>query len=245
MTGCLVFIDEHLSVSFFCDMAAVHSLRAEWHRKNRNLQFQSSLLEGFIAAEFYPTVFLEQMTGMESRLKPYGLIGFGMFKFNPKGKYYDANGNSSWVELQPLMLEGQGMAEYGERKPYKLMQMEIPMGIGLKYFVKENFYVGFEVLHRKTFTDYIDDVSTTYIDANLFDQYLTPEQAQMARQLYFRENFVPGGNLNRQPTANEQRGDPKEMDSFFSSILRFGWRLSDPNSPNSRAARQLRCPSFY
>ena len=218
---------------------------AEWHRKNRNLQFQSSVLEGFIAAEFYPTVFLEQYSGNQGKIRPYGLIGFGMFKFNPKGKYYDANGNSAWVDLQPLRTEGQGMAEYSKRKPYKLMEMEIPMGIGVKYFIKENFYIGMEVLHRKTFTDYIDDVSTTYIDANLFDQYLTPEQAQMARQMHFRENFVPNAPLNRQPTANEQRGDPKEKDSFFSSILRFGWRLSDPNSPNNRAARQLRCPSFY
>ena len=137
------------------------------------------------------------------------------------------------------------MVEYPDRKEYSLTQLEIPMGFGAKYYIRDNFYVGMEVLHRKTFTDYIDDVSTNYIDANLFDQYLTPSQATMARQLHYRENFVPNRTQTRFPTTNEQRGDPKENDAFFSTILKLGWRLNDWNSPNGRAARQLRCPSFY
>lgn len=217
----------------------------ETFRKDRNLQFRSSVTEAYAAAEVYPTVFIEQYDGLQGKLRPYGLIGVGMFKFNPKGEYFDANGNSKWVPLQPLHLEGQGMAEYPDRKNYKLTSMEIPMGFGAKYYLKENMYIGMEVLHRKTFTDYIDDVSTTYIDGNLFDKYLAPADAAMAHQLFFRENFVPNGAQNRLPTNNEQRGNPKENDSFFSTIIRFGWRLNDSNSPNGRAARQMRCPSFY
>jgi hypothetical protein len=217
---------------------------AENFRKIRNLQFQSSLLEAYIATEFYPTVFFEQYDGLQGKFRPYGLVGIGMMKFKPQGKYYDPNGGARWVELQPLRLEGQGFKEYPDRQEYKLTTIEIPMGFGAKYYLKENMYVGMEVLHRKTFTDYIDDVSTNYIDNNLFSQYLTPEQTAMANQLYYRENFTPGGTLTR-PSTDEQRGDPKEMDSFFSTILRFGWRLNDSNSPNGRAARQLRCPSFY
>jgi hypothetical protein len=215
---------------------------AEFSRKWRNLQFRSSILEAYAAAEVYPTIFLEEYDGLQGKLRPYGVIGIGIFKFNPKGEYIDASGNSRWVALQPLHLEGQGMAEYPDRKNYKLTATEIPMGFGAKYYVKENFYIGMEVLHRKTFTDYIDDVSTNYIDANLFDQYLAPAQAQMARQLHYRENFPA---LNTRPSLNEQRGNPKQNDAFFSTILKMGWRLSDPNSPNSRAARQMRCPSFY
>ena len=72
----------------------------------------------------------------------------------------------------------------------------------------------------------------------------------MAKQLYYRENYVPGpGGAPVQrmepPGYEEQRGDPKDNDSFFSSIIRFGWRLNDKNSPEGRAARQMRCPSFY
>ena len=218
---------------------------AESFRYKRNLQFQSPLWEAYGAVEFYPTVFLEQYDGLRGKIRPYGILGFGAFKFNPKGKYYAPNGTATWVDLKPLRLEGQGMAEYPDRKEYKLMSWEIPIGAGFKYYVTDNFYVGLELMHRKSFTDYVDDVSTTYIDNTLFANYLTPEQAAMANQLYFREGYKPGGSVSRIPPDGEQRGNPKQNDSFFSTILRMGWRLNDWNSPNGRAARQMRCPAFY
>lgn len=217
---------------------------AEDYRKNRNLKFKSNLFEGYFAAEVYPSVFMERFDGLQGKLRPYGLAGIGMIAFNPKGEYFDANGSSQWVELQPLKLEGQGMSEYPEKKEYKKTSIEIPMGVGFKYYIKENLYVGMEVLHRKTFTDYIDDVSTTYIDPNLFANYLTPEQTAMANQLHNRENFLPGGPQTRM-MPGDQRGDSRQNDAFFSSIIRMGWRLNDNNSPSGRSAKQLRCPSFY
>lgn len=221
---------------------------AEQYRKDRNLKFKSTLLEAYFATELYPTYFLEKFDGLTGKLRPYGLLGIGMIKFNPKGEYFNSNGSSEWVYLKPLRLEGQGMKEYADRKEYKLTSIEIPMGIGAKFYIKENMYVGMEILHRKTFTDYIDDVSTNYIDAQHFDPsfgYLNAEQATMANQLYYRQNFMPGGTLTRPGFVGEQRGDPTENDSFFSSIFRMGWRLNDKNSAGGRAARQLRCPSFY
>jgi hypothetical protein len=217
---------------------------AEDYRKRRNLQFQSSLLEAYAAAEFYPTVFFERFDGLQGKFRPYGLIGFGAFKFNPQGRYYAPNGTSKWVDLKPLRTEGQGMSEYPDRKEYSLMSFEMPVGVGFKYYLKENMFIGLEMMHRKSFTDYVDDVSTTYIDNNLFGQYLTPEQAAMASQLHYRENYVPYGTTSR-ANVGEQRGNPKQNDSFFSTIIRFGWRLNDSNSPNGRALRQLRCPSYY
>ncbi len=216
---------------------------AELDRKERNLGFRSNLFEAYAALEIYPTVFFEQFDGLLGKFRPYGLIGFGMFRYNPQGQYIAPNGQTTWVDLHPLRLEGQGMAEYPDRKPYSLWQREIPMGFGAKYYIKENMYIGLEILHRKTFTDYIDDVSTTYIDPALFDVYLTPQQATWARQLMYRENFY-NPSVNR-PIINQQRGDPTENDAFFSGILRLGWRINGANSPNSRARKQLRCPVFY
>lgn len=218
---------------------------AETYRYKRNLQFQSPLWEAYGAIEFYPTVFIERYDGLQGKLRPYGVLGFGAFKFNPKGKFYAPDGTSKWVDLKPLRTEGQGMAEYPDRKEYKLISCEIPIGVGFKYYVKDNFFVGLEVMHRKSFTDYVDDVSTTYIDNTLFANYLTPEQAAMANQLYFREGYKPYAAVSRIPPDGEQRGNPKQNDSFFSTILRLGWRLNDWNSPNGRAARQMRCPAFY
>lgn len=216
---------------------------AERFRKQRNLKFQSKMMEGYAALEFYPTVFFEQYEGLEHKLRPYAVIGFGMFHMNPQGEYIAPNGDKTWVDLKPLRTEGQGMAEYPDRKEYSLWQQEIPMGFGFKYYVKETMYVGFEILHRKTFTDYVDDVSTKYINPALFNTYLTPTEAVMARQLAYRETLA-NPSQNR-PFINSQRGDPTENDAFFSGMLRLGWRINGDNSPNGRARRQLRCPVFY
>jgi hypothetical protein len=94
-------------------------------RKLRNLQFKSSILEAYAAIEISPTVFLEKYDGLLGKIRPYGVAGVGVFHFNPKGKYIAPNGTSQWVALQPLRLEGQGFAEYPDRKPYSLTQLEI------------------------------------------------------------------------------------------------------------------------
>lgn len=217
---------------------------AEEHRIRRNLQFQSNIFEAYAALEFYPTVFFEKYDGLKGKFRPYGVIGAGAFKFNPKGKYYAPNGTASWVDLKPLRTEGQGMAQYPDRKEYSLTSFEIPLGGGFKYYISEKMFVGLEVMHRKSFSDYVDDVSTSYIDNIYFGQYLSTEQAAMANQLYCREFYVPYGTSSRAVVGHE-RGDPKDNDSFFSTIIRFGWRLNDSNSPNGRALRQMRCPAYY
>ena len=222
------------------DAQAPNKGGAEEDRLQRNLSFKSSIFEGYVAAEFYPTVFLEKYDGLQGKLRPYGVIGIGMYKFNPKAK---DPATGEYVALQPLHLEGQGMAEYPDRKAYKLMQQEIPMGVGFKYFVKENMFVGFEVMHRVLFTDYVDDVSTGYIDNTLFAQYLPAPQAAQANRLYYRGTY--NGTGTNQNIQSFQRGDPKQNDAFFSSILRFGWRLNDKSDPGYRARRQLRCPVYY
>ena len=216
----------------------------EFSRWRRNQYFQSKVTEIYLGVEIYPTVMLERYDGLKGKFRPYGIAGVGAFHFNPKGYYYPNPSNQNvkqLVELKPLHLEGQGFAEYPTRKEYKLTQLEIPMGAGFKYYIKENVYVGIEVLHRKTFTDYIDDVSTKYVDPIYFQKYLNPADVPIATQLYNRESFR---NITR-PTTGRQRGDSKEMDSFFSTIIRFGWRLNGSNSPTKRALKQLRCPVFY
>ena len=135
------------------------------------------------------------------------------------------------------------MSQYPTRQEYKLTQMNIPMGFGMKYYMKENMYIGIEILHRKTFTDYIDDVSTKYIDPALFSAYLSPTQATMARQLMYRENLI-NPTVNRR-YINYQRGDPTENDAYFSGLVRAGWRLNGDNTPNGRAKKQLKCPVYF
>jgi hypothetical protein len=210
----------------------------ESYRYNRNLHFRSKLFEAYAAVEIYPTVFFEEYEGLQGKIRPYAVIGVGAVKFKPQTQYYSPNGTTRWVDLEPLSIEGQGMAEYPDRPRYKLSAMEIPMGAGIKWYVKENMYMGFEVMHRKTFTDYIDDLSNDYIDPALYDKYLAPDQAVVARQVQNRK-FGSGPLSSGGTFVGEERGNPKNNDSFFSSILRFGWRLFD----NSDASG-MGCPKW-
>ncbi|TCZ67183.1 DUF6089 family protein [Flaviaesturariibacter aridisoli] len=217
----------------------------EESRKIRNLNFRSKLQEAYLAFEISPTVFMEQYEGLFHKVRPYVIGGVGVFHFNPQGKYFAPDGTWKWVDLQPLRTEGQGMTEYPDRKPYNLTQVMLPIGVGVKYYLSENVFIGAEILHRKTFTDYIDDVSTNYIDANLFGQYLTPDQAAVANQVHYRQDFVPGAATTRPATVGEQRGNPKQNDSYFSSIIRMGWRFADVLDSDRRALRASRCPSYF
>jgi hypothetical protein len=217
------------------DKQAPNKGGAERFRLQRNLNFRSKISEAYIAAEIYPTVFLEQYEGLAGKFRPYGLAGVGIYHFDPEAK----DDNGTWVKTAPLRLEGQGMAEYPDIKPYKLTQMNLLMGFGMKYYFSDNKYIGLEILHRKLFTDYIDDVSSKkYIDPIYYQNYLSPANEVIARRLAYR------GTVSYPPTRPyyrvAQRGDPTENDAFFSTLLRFGWRINNNNS-----LRQLKCPVFY
>ncbi len=217
------------------DAEAPNKDRAAADRHMRNLSFKSAVTEIYLAAEIYPTVPFEDYEGLQGKFRPFLIGGIGGFKFNPKA---ELDGN--WVELHPLRLEGQGFAEYPQRREYSLKQIEVPMGGGFKYYIKENMYVGMEVLHRKIFTDHMDDVSTGYVDPNLFDLYLPSADAANAKRLYYR-GFYQGAVTNPDEIQTYQRGDATENDAFFHTVIRFGWRLNGNNS----ALRQLRCPAYY
>src|SRR4030095_6462599 len=117
------------------------------------------------------------------KLRPYVLGGAGIYHFDPEAKDVDGR----WVKLHPLHLEGQGFPQYPESKPYELTQMNLLIGGGAKYYLKDNLYIGFEILHRQLFTDYVDDVSHDYyIDPINFDSNLPAADAARARRLYYR-----------------------------------------------------------
>lgn len=218
----------------------------ELWRKQRNLDFKSDVLEGYLALELFPTMLLKRNSEYEPRLRPYGFAGIGIFHFNPKGSITDASGNKNWYKLQPLRLEGQGMPEYPYSKPYKLTQINIPLGGGLKYFASDRITLSGEVIYRKTFTDYIDDVSKNYIDPNNYNKYLSATDADLAYKLSDKSIGIIYPGMTRYP-PDTQRGDNKDGDTYFSVVLKFGVRLGEiyESSFARRAARQTRCPAVY
>jgi hypothetical protein len=179
-------------------------------------------------------------------MRPYGVIGIGMFHFNPQGSLKDANGNKTWYDLHPLRTEGQGMAEYPNRPEYKLTQYNIPMGAGLKYYLSDKFNISSEVLYRKSFTDYIDDVSTTYIDPNLFDKYLSVQDAAIAKKIHDKVYGIVTPGVTRYAPGTD-RGHSVQGDAYFSFLMKFGVRLGPVYGSNMErsAARQLKCPAKF
>lgn len=203
----------------------------EESRKARNLNFKSKILEGMLAIEFYPTVFLEEdRTDRFHKIRPYIVAGIGAFHFKPKG--HDEV-TSEWVNLKQLRTEGQGFAEYPDRKPYKLYQVNIPLGIGIKYFINEKVSISTEMLLRKTFTDYLDDVSTTYIDNNLFYANMPTDMAILANRM--SDKSVSSSNRN----AGEMRGKSSNMDSYYSAGIKLSFLLG------TNSNQYLRCPVRY
>jgi len=206
-------------------------------RKVRNSNFRSKLAEGLLMAEIYPTVFLEyDQTDIFHKLRPYVAIGVGVFHFNPQGT--DPL-NGQWVNLNTLHTEGQGFAEYPDRKDYKLTQMNIPMGFGVKYFLSETVNLSLEIIHRKTSTDYIDDVSTTYIDPALFYNYLPLPQAQLAERMANKTGTNPSAATSVY-FPGDKRGTPTQNDAYYSAQFKLGIRLGGSSDRSFRNSTS--CP---
>jgi len=219
----------------------------ELYRKQRNLDFKTNMFEAYMAVEVFPLMLLYGYDPeYNPKYRPYVFGGAGMFTYNPKGSIKDQNGNVTWHDLAPLHTEGQGFAEYPDRKPYKLTQMNLPFGGGIKYMATDRLNLAVELLYRETFTDYIDDLSTDYIDPTLFDKYLSPANAIIAKQINDKAftSYVPG---SPRFTPGNQRGNPKQEDAYFSFVLKAGIRLGDLfNSASERnAAKQTKCPARF
>jgi hypothetical protein len=224
----------------------------ELYRKQRNLDFRSNLAEVYVAGEIFPLMFLNKnRSDYKPRLRPYGVIGVGYFHFNPQGSLTDANGKKTWYYLRPLHTEGEGFPEYPDRKEYSLNQINIPSGVGIKYYITQRINVSFEILLRKSFTDYIDDVSTTYINPDLFDKYLSPQNAKIAREISDKVYSIVSPGLSRN-APGEKRGDPHQNDSYFTTFLKVAIRLGPifENDFNSKSydrnvASRMRCPPRF
>ncbi len=183
-------------------------------RYNRGLNFRSKITEFSLLAEVHPLFIIFDWENSDfdpPRFSPYLLGGIGYFSFNPQAEF-----NGKYIDLQPLSTEGQGFKEYPDRLPYKLRQFNIPFGGGVRFDISPLIYVKGEVLYRKLNTDYLDDVSTNYIDPSLYENYFGGTKLSNAIQLNNRER-------NGQKTdIDGKRGSADQNDSYFSFNLKLG-----------------------
>ena len=196
--------------------------------KPRNLNFTTNIFEFGLTGEF------RLLSLSELSWTPYVMAGVAFYNFDPYTE--DAAGNK--VFLKPLSTEGQGLSQYPNKKPYSNTQFAIPFGAGVKYQMTPDITVGFETGIRKLFTDYLDDVSTTYAD----EADLLAQRGPKSVELSYRADEVEGGTT-AYPAKGSQRGNPKLNDWYYFTGLRFTIRLGggyNPSSANSK--RNTGCP---
>lgn len=167
----------------------------------RQLKFNSKITDFSAVIELN---FLNYITGSTRNiLAPYIFCGLGFFMYKP-----EANG----VSLQELGTEGQNIGFDG-RSPYQTTQIAFPFGFGVKYSLSKKLGFAFEWGIRKTFTDYIDDVSTTY--------YLNGESINPSDV----EQIMSDPTRSHQPY--EARGNSSTQDwyAFFGVTVTYKFRL--------------------
>ena len=189
----------------------------------RNLSFNSSIWELGLQGDFN---FFKFIPGTEEyRFTPYVTIGASIFSYDP---YAYLNGTKYY--LRPLGTEGQGTAAYPDRKPYGSMAFAVPFGVGIKYAINQKINIGFEVLHRFTTTDYLDDVSTTYVGADKFP--LLPDGSTSVAGLLQDRSY----EVTTTPIGIEgrQRGYAKQKDQFTTAQVTVSFNLTSYRCPSAK-----------
>jgi len=168
-------------------------------RRPRNLSFSENNFEISAVAiyNFYPQ-------GRNFYQRPafniYGFGGVGLLYFNPTTEYQGKK-----YALAPLQTE---LVAYSRITPV------IPMGLGLRFKLGPFTNLSIEGGFRKTFTDYLDDVSTVHHDQSKFSDPIA--RALTDRRPEIGLPTVPEGYI---------RGNPKADDAYMLYSVKFEYYL--------------------
>ncbi len=195
-------------VSYF-KIQADDKYSEEGTRNMRNLHFRSRsfdisqrfeliVLANESNSRFYNLTANARKNKSNAQLYLFG--GIGLMYFNPQAMY-----NGTWTNLQALKTEGQST-------PYSRTALIIPTGLGIRFGINERFRIGVELAYTKTFSDYIDDVSTTYTSTS---------NLSSSAAVYLAN---PSGNSNAYGPG-EKRGDPNQKDAYYKLSFQLIYNL--------------------
>ncbi len=207
-------------------------------RNNRNLHFRSPVFEWSATLE---ASWMRETIGSRykirrvrgrgkkgSKVYVYGFAGVGIMYMNPMARH-----NGKWHSLRPLRTEGQGFVP--GREQYSNWQFVIPFGVGMKYAIDKRSSIGIEYGLRKTFTDYMDDVSTTYVYTKEGEARWPAAANMVVEALGYDEvakaladpSLAPAPSgvdlIDRGCSAcpGQQRGDPTDLDSYMFMTITY------------------------
>jgi hypothetical protein len=187
-------------------------LTLEEFRHRRNINFRSPLVElsgqlefNFIREQKGHIYKIKGVRGMQHKDRQiYLFAGGGGVFFNPKGKYMDGQ----WYSLHQFHTEGVN---------YSRVTGLLSIGGGFRVALNRYWGVGFELGMRKTFSDYIDDVSSSYADTTIFNGN--------PKALYFANPTDQTTSNYCYPCIGEQRGDHTDKDAYMFGMFTVGYKV--------------------
>ena len=201
---------------------------------HRNLSFKTNIFELSGMVEFHPLG--------QKALSPFVTGGAGIFYFNPRTRY-----NGDWVELRPLGTEGQGLSQYPDRQIYKPYALAWMAGGGLRYRVNDQMWISADLIGRVSTTDYLDDVSKTYVDY----YELLDGNGPLAAALGNRMNEGLGISEPNNSNVGINRGSASSKDFYFIGLFKFHYRIytigeggRKIKGSKSGRAHWRKCPTF-
>jgi hypothetical protein len=188
-------------------------------QRRRNLSFNTNIFELALQGDFNFFKFIPN--DPDHGFTPYITLGAGIFSYDPYAYYKDEK-----HFLRPLNTEGQTF--YQNRKAYSTMAFCIPIGAGVKYNISENLNISFEIVHRFTFTDYLDDVSTTYVG---IDKFPAPNNQTSTAAVLQDRSFETGELIGME---GRQRGWSKQNDQYIFAEIGLTFNLSSYRCPTTK-----------
>ena len=188
------------------------------YQKTRNLSFNSNIWEVALQGDFNFFKFIP--TDPDYGFTPYITLGVGAFTYDP---YAYIDGEKEF--LRPLGTEGQ-LAGYKGRKPYNTLAICIPIGVGVKYNLSEKINFSFEIVHRFTTTDYLDDVSTTYAGIGNF--------SPLSKAALLQDRSGEGGADPVLGQPGVQRGFSKQRDQYIIAEVGLTYNISTYRCPTAK-----------
>lgn len=191
----------------------------------RNLSFNSNIIEFAVHGDFN---FFKFVPGdPEFSFTPFVTIGVGVFSYNPYAYL-----NNKKVFLRPLGTEGQNIGYRGAdgkvRKPYGSTAVCIPLGLGIKYSLNNNINLSFQIADRLTTTDYLDDVSTTYVGIDKFP----PVNGQASIAGILQDRSFEKGTVTG--TEGKQRGWSQQNDQYVIAEIGISFNISSYKCPSAK-----------
>lgn len=189
--------------------------------RRRNLSFNTNVWELGLQGDFN---FYRFMPGdPDFKWTPYVTFGASIFSYDPYAYLNDKK-----EPLRILNTEGQGDTSFPDRKPYGTMALAFPFGVGIKYSINERINVGFEVVHRFSRTDYLDDVSKTYAGASSFPP--NPDGSPNVGLLLSDRSYETGTPIGGKGV---QRGVSTNKDQFATAVFYISFNLQSYKCPTA------------